>query len=291
MIGRNSWVRPAVAIAVAVVFSGLTLGCGSRAEQSPRPAKIAFADDWESIFVMNPDGTGVTRIADGKDPNFSPDGSRIVVGGRSISTMNPDGGNVVKLADGGYDATYSADGTRIAFARSGVIYVMKADGSELKQLTAPSGSTVGPDRTSSQSPAFSPDGSRIVFTRAGTVWMMASDGTGARKLLVDPYYNSEPIFSPDGASIVFTSNRVGKDRSEIYVMDVDGDHIRPLTDDWTVHPSFSPDGTQILYTRIAQGPQTGAEIWVMNSDGTHPRRLTDPKQTAQHPSWGRGTDS
>ncbi|MGK8524899.1 TolB family protein [Nocardia asteroides] len=279
-------------VALTVVVPGLIAGCGAEPAQPPRPAKIAFADDWQSIFVMNPDGTGITRIAEGHDPSFAPDGSRIVIGGRSISTMDPDGSNVTKLADAGYQPTFSPDGTRIAFVRGGVIYTMNADGSELKQLTTPNTAS-GPDLTSSHNPAFSPDGSMIVFTRAHTLWVMASDGTGQRQLLTDGYFNSEAVFTPDGAGIVFGSNRGGKNRSEIYLMDVDGDHVRPLTDDATGHPSFASDGT-ILFTRFARDPATStakAEIWGMNSDGSNPHRLTDPKQTAQHPSWGRASDS
>ncbi|WP_433681818.1 hypothetical protein [Nocardia sp. CA-119907] len=279
-------------VAVGVVLSGLIVGCGADHGQPPRPAKIVFTDDWQSVFSMNPDGTGVARIAAGTDPSFAPDGSKIVVGGRSISTMDPDGSNVVQLADDGFHPTFSPDSSRIAFTRGGIIYVMNTDGGELRQLTgAPN--TVGPDLTSSQHPAFSPDGSKIAFTRADTVWEMAADGTGARKLLEDPYFNSEPVFTPDGTGIVFTSNRGGKNRSEIYVMDVHGDHVRPLTDDSTGHPSFSPDGTKILFARFTRDPssKSGAEVWVMDSDGGNPRLLTDPKQVAQHPSWGRGTDS
>ncbi|MEU0502018.1 hypothetical protein [Nocardia sp. NPDC005998] len=279
-------------LAVGVVLSGLIVGCGTDRGQPPRAAKIAFSDGWESVFAMNPDGTGVVRIAAGSYPSFAPDGSKIVVGGRSISIMDSDGGNVVQLADGGYNPTFSPDGSRIAFTRGGVIYVMNTDGGELRQLIgAPS--TYGPDLTSAQHSAFSPDGSKILFTRANTVWEMAADGTGARKLLEDPYFNSEPVFTPDGTGIVFTSNRGGKDRSEIYVMDVHGDHVRPLTDDYTGDPSFSPDGTKILFTRFTKdsASKSGAEVWVMDSDGGNPRRLTDPKQIAQHPSWGRGTDS
>ncbi|WP_330256258.1 hypothetical protein OG874_17865 [Nocardia sp. NBC_00565] len=169
---------------------------------------------------------------------------------------------------------------------------MNFDGGELKQLTAP-GTTTGPDLRSLQHPAFSPDGSTIVFTRAHTIWVMASDETGQRQLLTDGYFNSEPVFSPDGAEIVFTSNRGGKDRSEIYMMDVDGDQVRSLTDDAMGHPSFAPDGT-ILFTRFTRDLATAtgkAWVWVMNSDGSNPRSLTDPNRTAQHPSWGRGTDS
>ncbi|QBS38860.1 hypothetical protein DMB37_00765 [Nocardia sp. CS682] len=288
-------------VVVGVALSGLLVGCGPnsepsnpdpspRSEQPRRTEKVAFQDGWQSVFVMNPDGTDVVRIGEGNHPSFSRDGSKIVVGGTAISTMDPDGSNVRRLTDGGYGPKFSPDGSRIAFARGGAIYAINTDGSDLKQLTAPPDPTAppGPGQASSQNPVFSPDGSKILFTRTGAIWVMAADGTHARQVLADPFWNSDPIFTPDGTKIVFTSNRGGKNRSEIYVMHANGADVRPLTDDATVHPAFSPDGSKILYSRNP-APEPGAQIWVMNSDGSNARQLTDPKQTAQHPSWGAGT--
>ncbi|MBU3062937.1 hypothetical protein KO481_15565 [Nocardia sp. NEAU-G5] len=119
---------------------------------------------------------------------------------------------------------------------------------------------------------------------------MASDGTGQRQLLADSFFNSEPVFTPDGTGIVFTSNRGGKNQSEIYAMNADGSHIRPLTSDSTGHPSFSELGSTIVFTRFTRdsASRAGAEVWEMNSDGSNPHRLTDPKLIAQHPSSGGG---
>ncbi|MCM6773599.1 hypothetical protein NDR87_08965 [Nocardia sp. CDC159] len=281
----------AARIAVAgIAVWGLIAGCGSPAVRPPTEPtaveKIAFDNGWESIFVMNPDGTGVARIGAGSDPSFAPDGSRIVVGGRSIAVMDPDGVDVVELGEGGFDPTFAPDGTRIAFTRSGAIYVMDVSGGQPKQLTLPPDPAAsGPDTVSSQEPAYSPDGARIVFTRYGGIWEMASDGSGARQLLADGHWNSSPVFTRDGTRIVFASNRGGKNRSELYVMRADGSDVRPLTDDWTVGPALSPDGSKILYTRNP-APASGAEIWVMNIDGSGAHRLTAPNQVAQNPSWG-----
>lgn len=294
-LGRKRWI-----VVGAVVVTGFVGGCATestgRVEDSaptvrgaagvPGPLKIAFADGWQSVFVMNPDGSGVTRIATGSDPSFALDGSRIVVAGAGISTMDPDGGNITRVADGGYGPTFAPDGRTIAFARGGAIYLVDSTGENLRRLTdIPDPATVGPDLVSANSPSFARDGSAIVFVRAGIIWLMAGDGTGQRELLRDQFYNSGPKFTADGADIVFTSNRGGRDQSEIYTMKRDGTDIRALTTDGVGGLALSPDGRRILYTRMSR-TQSNAEVWEMNLDGSNPHRLTDPNLVAQSPSMG-----
>jgi prepilin-type N-terminal cleavage/methylation domain-containing protein len=106
--------------------SGLTqitdLLCGgglAAPRWSPGGTKIAFTGcngNTARVSVMNPDGSGITELADGWAPAWSPDGSKIafdVVGG--ISLMDADGSSVSTVVSSGRFPAWSPDGTKIAF--------------------------------------------------------------------------------------------------------------------------------------------------------------------------------
>ena len=155
--------------------------------------------------------------------------------------MNSDGSGLrnltAKLAVGirpsqgpGSDPAWSPDGQMIAFARlnpgprsdfpAGLgepIYVVKADGSRLRNLTPkPVGDYADP--------AWSPDGRKIAFVskRDGNseVYVMNANGKGQRNLTRNPAFDADPAWSPDGRKIAFASNRDGN--YGVYVMNADG---------------------------------------------------------------------
>jgi Tol biopolymer transport system component len=85
--------------------------------------------DGSNLAVISPDGFG--------DPDWSPDGTRLVVTfGGNIFTMNVDGSGLTRLTNtqNNYDPSWSPDGSKIVF-RSGGLWVMNADGSGLFQIT------------------------------------------------------------------------------------------------------------------------------------------------------------
>jgi Tol biopolymer transport system component len=173
----------------------------------PDPAGCYPNCNWE-IYVMNADGSGVTRLTNDPAEDFGP--------------------------------TWSPDGTRIAFDSyrddSYNIYVMNADGSGVRQLTdSPAGNV---------NPAWSPDGTRIAFTSVRAdpnpetcdpcnweIYVMNADGQGATRLTEHPAVDEYPTWSPDGARLTFVSWRDGN--AEIYVMNSDGSGLIRLTN----HPA------------------------------------------------------
>ena len=217
---------------------------------SPDGEQIAFTtehDDVYEIFVMDADGTNVRQLTTKSlahfDPAWSPDGKQIAFGGRSIGVTGKPYGD-------------------------GEIFVMDADGTNVRQLTTNS----QPD----SNPAWSPDGKQIAFTRRPysdlEIFVMDADGTNVRQLTSNDYGDYDPAWSPDGKQIAFssafTSPPYHDGTRQIFVMDADGANVRQLTDsdynDFT--PTWSPDGKQIVFS--SSRDECGC-ILLMDVDGTN----------------------
>ena len=234
-------------------------------------------------FVMNHDGSGSRRLSDtGRFSGWSPDGRYVLLVDRDITTHHLDSGserNLTRDAGGYGGASWSPDGSRIAYVHRDDIYVMDVDGGNRHNLTA--------NREGATWPSWSPDGRQIAFgsDRDGNteIYVMASDGGALRNLTNNAAPDHPPRWSPSGRHIAFYTERDGND--ELYVMDADGRNPRNLSR----HPSglewglsWSPDGRRIAFTSIRGGPR---EIYVVDVDGGEPVNLTRNTRIDESPSW------
>jgi len=150
------------------------------------------------------------------------------------------------------------------------IYLMDIDGTNLKQLTNTS--------EYEGEPCFSPDGNQIWFLaepenspeERETCTM---DVSGANRIIFsDQHPFIKPIFTPDGSELVFTG--YSSDNAEIFIMDMDGNNIRQLTesDGHSSHPVLSPDGTKIVFM---SNRVYNTELYTMDINGDNQTRLTE----------------
>ena len=157
---RDVWVRDMAEGTEVNITNNPTLR-SLRASWSPNGQTIAFArglagvsmEGTEDVYLIKPDGSGLTQLTFGAQgnngPRFSPNGKKIVFesrrdGNTEIYVMNADGSEQTRLTDyPGADGfpNWSPNGQQIVFVRrttpDGInhLFIMNADGSEVTQIT------------------------------------------------------------------------------------------------------------------------------------------------------------
>jgi Tol biopolymer transport system component len=187
-----------------------------------------------SIWVVNSDGSGDTKIANGAWPSWSPDGTLIAFTNYEsdyncqIYLVNPDGNGLNNLTSGPHDVfpEWSPDGT-IFFVRrmiscknlTGDIFSIQADGSNLKQLT--NYGHVGGF-------GISPDGKTIAYhdTANKQIMIYKLDSNGPPRSIFNLDFNVKfvrPSWSPDGVTIaIAATNWSIYEGSKLYLVNADG---------------------------------------------------------------------
>jgi Tol biopolymer transport system component len=167
---------------------------------------------------------------------YSPDGSRIVFASNRNAYLRPM--TAAQAATFEHDKSYMMD-----------IYLMDADGSNVRQLTDSPGYDGGP--------FFSADGKQITWRR------FSNDGSRAEIYTMDLASGEEtqvtrmgvmswaPYFHPSGDYLIFASNREGFANFELFMVAADGqgEPVRvTFTKGFDGLPVFSPDGQWLSWT-------------------------------------------
>ncbi len=255
-------------------------------------------------------------------------------GGRQMHLISPAGGEVTPLFPDtaglpGSGVVYtrpaiSPDGRWIAFTMLSDVWLMRADGTEPRNLTDHPGED--------GYPAWSPDGARIAFAsnRDGDydIYVVDADGTDLMQVTDAPGRDDGPAWKPDGTQIGFSSDRSGdidiylvslagggvvnltqssgsdelpawssngqtiaftsgRDGfSALYLMDAGGSNVRPLVVDDTLYASFPAWGPGDS-TLVFEGATADFDIWIVRPDGSGLVKLTDSTTLDVTPAWAR----
>ncbi len=172
----------------------------------------------------------------------------------------PAGGSGGAGGPGVATAAYPGANGRIAFEQGGVIYSIRPDGSDRRQLTT---------GTSSHSPRWSPDGGLIAFNRAGDIWVMRADGSAAHRITSGAASDIYPSWSPGGGRLVFSRTTDGTlaGRS-LYVVSAAGGsgHLLTTTSDGcAVEPTWAATGRYVVYWDRCAGSAGGNAIRKVNT--------------------------
>ena len=130
---------------------------------------------------------------------------------------------------------------------------------------------------------WSPDGEKVAIDDG--IVNIAIVNTNGGRLGANPdwYVNCRhPAWSPDGSKISFVSNGEGND--EIYVFDIQRDHVSRITSNAYADrsPSWSPDGNWLAFASNRDG---NWNIYTVRSNGSDEQRLTENSSNEVDPSW------
>jgi len=287
-----------IAIALTVLCM-LTFGGTAQAAYPGSNGRIAFQRLDGFIYSTAADGTGLVKLAQGFNPVYSPDGTRIAfVRATQIWTMNADGTNpqqvttAVGMDDG--SPAWSPDGSTLAFARlrsdgSPGIYTVHSSrpyGTATRIMSTPPPSD-GVQTTDGKL-SWATNGyiyfsrQTIDRTRCGQSYflMRLNPATQAVTLVRRDAFQADS--GPASRSLVYTHltfDSACTTRTGISLANIDGTSPRVVTalrtgTPYDALPVFSPDGTLIAFQR-------GNGTYIIRPNGTGLRRLT----AGQSPTW------
>ena len=268
---------------IVVLAAIVLLGAGPARGSSPAPGTLVFFSQRNvggGLYAESVAGGPLRQLQTGLEDGgafWAPDGQHYLflvpgtpVWEAQLWIADSNGRHRHLIARNAGQPSWAPTGRAIAVVRNDAVWILRANGTGLHQLTYP-----GVNRDSA--PRWSPDGRLIAFLRTpgGTMSALMAvrpNGTGLRHIADRVFF--PPSWAPDGKRIAFDSSGptgTGSYDPRIYVADPAGRHRRRLVgsevNGWV---AWSPNGRWIAFG----GAATNA-VSAVRPDGTGQRRLID----------------
>jgi Tol biopolymer transport system component len=252
---------------------------------SPDGSQIIFEGREEGVetglYLVNTDGTGLTRLGLGHNPSWSPVDNRVIYRGddpdRSLFLVNLDGDweDAVELASQiNEHGSWSPDGERIAYgAPDGAIWIMNSDGSGKTRLTTA-------EDGSCMAPSFSHDGSKIAYLKGAVsyavgassetpneIWTMNADGSNKQQVYA-PGNSAQLLFQRawNNNKITFMRTWYRSYYPQIWVVNSDGSDpelVVSAATDVFGDPVWDNTGTKVACSK-SLSPSMHGNIWIFS---------------------------
>jgi Tol biopolymer transport system component len=300
--------------------------------------RVAFAfrrSVYQPLELAIASGAGKTHVVRNEPPATEVDGLA-VVGDRLAYSARTDmndhdlyvlrpAGSLVRLTDDFLDErdpSWSPDRSRIVFVRAALapphftsLWMMRADGRQVRRLTAPREAFDG-------DPTWSPDGTTIAFVRRGvdapasrvelldlrtrviatpplprasysgvrwssdgrwlalvqgtTLALVHPDGSGLRAVATSALAGA--AWSPDGAALGFVRSLAGGTNG-LSIVDLASGGLKTIAGGaYAGEPAWSPDGSRLAFVR-------GGDLYTVAADGSDLRALTQDGGSNVDPDW------
>jgi Tol biopolymer transport system component len=284
------------------------------------------------MFVARSDGSGRRLLARGSIsmPAWSPSGRQIAFlrrrepsGAPMLYVINRDGSGLRRLARKFPHGvlSWSPDGRFVATATEGArIHLASLDRGKRRRfgLGWPQQLATGPLEWLGRR-------ALLLSTRLGRndreLYALSPDSGEVRALTQNAWADYDAAGSPDGTRLAFVTNRGGRARGALYLMDIRGRSVRRISAPGVVasSPAWGPDGRSVAYVRhlnpgsairildLATGRERALvngedpawspdgtqlayslgerDIYVVGVDGRNARRLTQNPYLDRYPAW------